>query len=191
MFIIDSLPGSMTDAQRLAAHGRDRDSVSRVLELVQSMPLPIHSRRSVHDVFIQAGMPEKLAQWMASNVKHNEDGQPGMRWLFDPAAAIELYKSHMATDRWDVLLNGPPPGIDVDLIMATRSSRWHDAETKDKLARVVDNQKRRDAASSGLPSSRGRVRLHEVQGGHWLHVDNPDGLLATMAGYFGGSNKNP
>jgi hypothetical protein len=25
------------------------------------------------------------------------------------------------------------------------------------------------------------VALHELEGGHWLHIDNPDGLLELVA----------
>lgn len=39
-------------------------------------------------------------------------------------------------------------------------------------------------ASTGRDDSIGLTRLHELISGHWLHVDNPAGLLKMVAPSF-------
>jgi pimeloyl-ACP methyl ester carboxylesterase len=64
-----------------------------------------------------------------------------------------------------VLTEGPPPGLELHLVTASRSSRWRGPEAAARLA-----------AAAQAP----RVALHTVEAGHWLHVDNPGALLDVL-----------
>jgi pimeloyl-ACP methyl ester carboxylesterase len=184
LFVVDSLPGTNVGARETAAP----DSVWRVLQIVRQLPTPLPGRRAVRDTFLAAGLPDKLATWMASNVVSEaspaSSPSSASRWAFDPLVAADLYASHMSTDVWPLLLRGPPPGVDIDLIMASRSGRWKEAEAIERLAQVGEGQRARDNVAHDDGAAAGRVRLHTVAGGHWLHVDNPGGLLDVVRGSF-------
>lgn len=111
-------------------------------------------------------------------------GAGGFHWLFDPATAASLYSSYCSTDHWPLLIGGPPRGVDVDVVMATRSSRWKDAGERIEAARKADAEAAAGAAASGgaggAAAARGRVAFHSLQAGHWVHVDNPEGLQAML-----------
>lgn len=73
---------------------------------------------------------------------------------------------HREADYWP-LLQQPPPGVHVHVVRGGESDRW----TPETVAEL-------DGAC-GL--SGGRTLHHLVpKAGHWVHVDNPDGLLAPM-----------
>lgn len=197
--VLDSTPGGgalgQSQAQELSV--QQRDSVTTVLKCIETMPLPIPSRAAVLEMCTQFGLDSRVGLWLASNLTHlsptrNQHGEAatprdnaensslasaGYRWLFDPAGAAELFSSHNAIDRWDVLIDGPPPGVDVHLVMAERSTRWRMDDAKQALQRVQAN------AALRVSSGRGGVKLHTLpNAGHWLHVDNPEGLVTMLAG---------
>ena len=62
----------------------------------------------------------------------------------------------------------PPKAFETHVVRAAKSERWD--------ARVV----RALESASAMPGA--RVRFHVLpDAGHWLHVDNPDGLRALVA----------
>ena len=71
------------------------------------------------------------------------------------------------------LLRAPPAGVTINLVRAMRSDRW-DAATMQLVREAVE--------STAQPSSdRGTTRYWELpDAGHWLHADNPRGLVALM-----------
>jgi len=176
VFVIDSFPGAL---QRPSASALD--GVEQVLGIVSGAPSPIPTRQWVVDAATSAGLDKSVAYWLASNVTQASGGAPGFRWLFDARTAVGLYADYLATDCWPLLLAGPPAGVDLHLVMASRSSRWADAPTQALLGRVRGLQAERDdaAARSGM-RSRGSVRLHVVDSGHWVHVDAPDALAGVI-----------
>ena len=79
---------------------------------------------------------------------------------------MDMYRSYRFTDCWDVL-QSPPRGTDLHVVMAERSDRWDKAATAQLDKAVQENG--------------GRTKAHTLEGaGHWLHVDNPTGLAALM-----------
>jgi hypothetical protein len=126
--------------------------------------------------------------------------EPSLWWSFDPAAAASLYASHMSTDAWPVLIDGPPAGFRIDLVTATRSTRWNSESARAKLAELEANDAAAFPPGAGAGagaagaargrspdgSRRGRVVRHPIEAGHWVHVDNPRGLLSILDPFFGG-----
>ena len=73
---------------------------------------------------------------------------------------------------WE-LLQSPPKGTTIHLVRAARSDRWSDADNKELESAVKQTQHNIDT---------GTLVLHELaDAGHWLHVDNPQGLVQLMA----------
>merc|ERR1711871_511317 len=84
-----------------------------------------------------------------------------LKWLFDLEGVEELYDSYRATDVWDLVEGSAPEETVVDVVRAANGLRWGRG-TLDRLRRL----------------KRGYHVLPDC--GHWLHVDNPQGLLALM-----------
>jgi hypothetical protein len=79
-----------------------------------------------------------------------------------------MLRDYFRSDLWSVLEN-PPEGVEVHVIRATGS----DAIDAEDVARIED------AARAG-----GRVRLHPVEGGHWINTENPDDVLRLLASHL-------
>ncbi|KAF3778215.1 ABHD11 protein [Nymphaea thermarum] len=79
--------------------------------------------------------------------------------------------SRRQKDYWP-LLEKPPKGTDIMIVRAERSDRW--------TPEVI--QKLESLTSKGAEeASKGRVLYHVLpDAGHWVHVDNPKGLLDIM-----------
>ncbi len=140
---------------------RGTSEVARVIEAVAAIPMPVDRRSEVVDILRGKGFSRSLAGWMSTNLR-KEDG--AWTWSFDPGGIRELLEDYWARDEYDVL-EEPPPGIRFDLVRAVESDRWSPAE----LERMV-----------GLGGLRHVSRHLLADAGHWLHVDNPDGLLSLM-----------
>ena len=66
------------------------------------------------------------------------------------------------------MLEDPPKGVHIAMVRASKSDRW----TPDILERLEDAAKKNPD----------RVSYHILEkAGHWLHTDNPSGLIAIMA----------
>jgi pimeloyl-ACP methyl ester carboxylesterase len=77
-------------------------------------------------------------------------------------------------DYWP-LLEHPPKGLDIAIVQAEHSDRWdpNDVQRLKALSRI---ECKPDA---------GKVSLHVLpKSGHWVHVDNPKGLLEIMVPNF-------
>jgi pimeloyl-ACP methyl ester carboxylesterase len=73
------------------------------------------------------------------------------------------------------LLENPPKGLEISIVQAEQSDRWH----ADDVQRLKALSRR-----GGNPDS-GKVSLHVLpNSGHWVHVDNPKGLLEIMVPNF-------
>lgn len=69
------------------------------------------------------------------------------------------------------LLEHPPKGTEIAIVRAEKSDRW-DPETVQKLESL---------ASNGGGESEGKMSYHTLpNSGHWVHVENPRGLLEII-----------
>lgn len=151
-WVIDSTP---------AAGGRG-GSADRMLARLEASPSSFPDRDAAASWIAAGGFDEATARWMATNLERR-----GERWFWslDDRGLRELLDDFAATDSWPVL-ESPPAASDIHFVRASTGSilaREHVERIHALIAR-------------GAP-----VALHELEGGHWLHVDNPDGLLALVA----------
>ena len=109
------------------------------------------------------GVDEGTAQWMSSNLERSAEGT--YTWRLNFKVIEELLRSFFDTDVWDVV-GAPPGGSTIHFVKAS------DANTLDE-----DSLMRLRVA---VKESSGRVKLHEVKGGHWLNADNPDALVQLI-----------
>lgn len=74
-------------------------------------------------------------------------------------------------DYWPVLEH-TPKGMEIAIVRAEKSDRW-DPDVIQQLEHVASKRDR---------ETEGKVSLHVLpNAGHWVHVDNPKGLLEIVA----------
>lgn len=155
VWVLDAFPGPWP--------GRPEDDaeVVAVIGALSRIPQPLAAREDVVSHLTAAGFSMGLARWMTTNLRH--DGQ-GYRWRFDLVAVREMIADYFVADLWPVL-DEPGPGLHIDVVRAEHSLRWSEQER---------------ARFAALPPD-GPVRLHLLpDSGHWVHVDNPDGLMEMI-----------
>lgn len=135
--------------------------VDRVVAALRDVPMPVARRNDVHAALIARGFTEAIAAWMTTNV-HPVPG--GYGWRFDLDAIAAMLASYERLDLWPFLNE---TRLDVRIVRAERSDRW----TPRELAPFAD-----------APPNVRLVPLADA--GHWVHVDNPEGLHDLLAETF-------
>lgn len=154
VWVLDSNPGPQTP-------GEDHE-VLRVVSAVKSVPLPIPNRQHVIGHLTSVGMSSGLANWMTTNIAREGNEY---RWVFDVDGIVELLGDYFAQDLWP-FLEQPRTAPEFHFVVAERSDRWNGEMTA--RARALG------------PQTQTTVHILE-NAGHWVHVDNPEGLLAMLA----------
>lgn len=154
VWALDSNPGAQKP-------GPD-NQVLRVMAALRATSGPFPTRQAAVDALTMGrGLSTGLAQWLVTNLERRGDE---LVWRYDLDAIEELLEDYFREDLWDYLeaARGAP---EHHLLVAERSDRWTGA-IRDRVRH--------------LPPS-ASVRLHELpDAGHWVHVDNPTGLLAIL-----------
>lgn len=142
-WLLDSNP-----AARPGAIDDETDSVVRVLRMLERLPRTWATRDAFVAAVVEAGFDDGLAQWLAMSVV--PDGDQFVNRL-EPPVLRELLTSYFATDSWSDARDGAHG--DLEVVIARTSPVWGFADRE----RV-----------KGLQP---HVHAHEVDAGHWLHVE--------------------
>ena len=159
VWVLDTVPGDVWCEG--GDHPRD------TIDYARTIPMPIATRKDLVDSLTGAGFTKEGAQWMTTNLRPAPGAVNGeLTWTFDLEGIVDMYKSYEATDLWP-MLEAQPRGLQVDFVRAERSAFvW----TEEDIARI---------GSYG-------ARVHYLEkSSHWVHIDNPDGLLDILAPSFG------
>lgn len=155
LWILDSTPG-------LASRSTVSSEVTSVISTLQTVALPIASRRDLVEELKNKGLALSIARWMTTNVRSTRDG---FVWRFDLDIVAAMLESYAHTDAWGVF-DRPPSGLTIDFVRGENSDRW-DEDDKTHLELLASEKK---------------IRLHVLENaGHWVHTDNPEGLQAMMS----------
>lgn len=160
------------DARPTAVHAVDKHTreVLDVLAAVKSIPLPLASRQALYQQLQHQGFSPALQQWLGGNLR--QEGQGRYVWTFNLEGAESMFQDYMKED-YTPLLQRPPPGVTLNILRALRSDRW-DHDTMAAVRQAV-------AATAQPAAVRGQTRYWELaDAGHWVHADNPKGLVAVM-----------
>ena len=166
--LLDTVPGTWDQE----ANDTDPDSILRIMDFLNSHPLPVLDRRVLVKALAEAGFSDSVQQWLSANLRPLPRDEVPMgakrayTWKFDPKTAKALLDDHLVTDLWDMVAR-PPSFANVNLVLAEQSSRWSCDSNRRHLKDVP------------------RDRLYSVDAGHWVHVDNPEettDLLAMLLG---------
>ena len=158
VWVLDAQPGPLVDADQ-------HSEVVRVIAALRQVPQPLQRRSELVDLLRGQGFSRTLALWMTTNL---ESSPAGLYWRFDLPVVQQLILDYFERDFWP-LLERAPMGTELHVVRAMDSERW----TEDELRRFAE-----------LPPWSG-TRLHELpDSGHWVHVDNPDGLLEILCSHL-------
>lgn len=154
VWALDSNPGTQPAE---AAH-----EISDVMRAVRAVRTPIAARADVVQQIRAQGLSAGLAQWMTTNLRRRDEHY---EWAFDLDAIEALLRDYFVQDLWP-FVEQPKDAPKIHLVVAERSDRWS-AEMRERGQHLSPNS---NAALHELPDA-----------GHWVHVDNPNGLLDMMA----------
>jgi esterase len=152
--IIDSMPGIREPV-------RSRDSPLAVIETIESLPRTFPSKAHFIDALVAAGKTRAVAQWLAQSLENDGDQ---VRFGLDLPEVRQLILDYFDRDLWPVVEN-PPGHADVHLVIGDRSDSYAPAD-RERAARVAETN--------------ARVTVDVLPAGHWVHVDDADGLLRLL-----------
>ncbi|MCA9631888.1 MAG: alpha/beta hydrolase [Myxococcales bacterium] len=150
---LDSTPGVKRD--------RDGGEVGHVYRVLREVPTPFASRDAMLQALESRGIASGIARWMTTNLRRDGDVY---EWAFDLDVVSDLLDDYFRQDLWPWLeeRRGAP---DIHLLRALDSDRFSQDDAQ--RARALPPQ--------------ARVTLHELpDSGHWVHADNPEGLLEIL-----------
>ena len=154
VWVLDSPPGA-------GDSGTGR-KVDELIAALADVPEPIASREWLAEHLLGAGISSAIAHWMTTNITRRDGG---FRWRFRFEGIRPLLADYWRRDLWSVV-ESPPAGAQVHVVRAGCGDGWSAAD----VARL-------DEAGRGP-----RTHVHDLpRAGHWLHVDDPDGLLEIIA----------
>jgi len=157
VWVLDSPPGVPDGEPTDATH----DALG-VLHALDSCPLPAPSRQAIREHLLGAGLSEAITMWLLTSTRRADDG---WRWVYDLPAVHDMLDDYFRRDLWPVATGSHR----VHLVRAEQSDRWSSRELE-----------RAEAADAS-----GQIAWHVLpDAGHWLHVDNPDGLLALLEAHL-------
>ena len=135
---------------------RDFSEVAQVIAMLQKVKLPIANRRALVTTLMNMGASDSIAKWMTTNVIK---GNGGYVWKFNLNAITNMIEDYFCQDLWHVF---DQSNRNYHIVRAMRSDRW----SKSNVSRM-------ESLTSGY---------HQIDAGHWIHVDNPEGLMQLLAG---------
>jgi esterase len=151
VWVMDSTPAA-----------RSSDAGPRALiRLIRALPPAFGERDEAVRAMIDQGVSRPVARWMATNLAHSGDS---FRWRIDFDDMEALIEDFFRTDLWE-MVEAPRPGLTLHFVRATGSPVM-DARTVSRIRTAGEET--------------GQVFLHELQGGHWINGDNPDGVVALL-----------
>jgi len=165
---LDTVPSGVATAQ-------DPHGVRRVIEAVSSLPRVFESREAMRDALAatthgrRRAFPSDLIDWLGTNLVARDPklgASSPLNWVFDIGGVAALYDAYERRDDEALAVAlEPPENAEVHVVRAARSTRWDDG-----VVSKLTEKNPSGGAFHTLPNA-----------GHWVHVDNPDGLRALIA----------
>ncbi|MCO5594141.1 hypothetical protein L7F22_048162 [Adiantum nelumboides] len=168
LWVLDSIPAKV-DMEEVK-------ETQRILTIIMSLPQPVPSHRWLLEKLMEEGVSRALAIWIGSNLKRVEPSSEQMTWIFDVEAVYDMLLSYRQTSYWS-FLEAPPKGTTIGMVRAENSDRWSESVIL-RLERLVE-------ANQQENGEQGTLHYHILKNsGHWVHVDNPSGLIDILAPSF-------
>lgn len=137
------------------------DSTQRVLDALVGLPETFPSRNAFAQTLASRGLAPALGAWLAKNLVREGEH---LRFGLDMHAIGELLADHDRQDLWSVVSASDRPAK-LRFVLGGRSTTVS-PQTRARLAELA---------------SRGRIELMDLpEAGHWIHADDPEGLLGLL-----------
>ncbi len=155
VFVLDANP----------AAGKAATRVARLLTLLQTVPMPQPSRDAFISYLASRGLDRRTAQWVATNLR--AQGRT-FNWGVDLQAIEGMLRDFLRRDFLEFLARSDP-SVAVRFVAAAESPVF----SSEMIHRIQDMARNGRISIDVLPRA-----------GHWLHVDNPNGLLEIFFRYL-------
>ncbi|HET9218030.1 MAG TPA: alpha/beta hydrolase [Terriglobia bacterium] len=152
--VMDSVPGARAPV-------RGRDSALAILDMLQSLSRTFSSISEFTRAMEAEGASRDIAQWLAGSLERNGEQ---VRVALDLQEIRSMLLDYFARDLWPVVEN-PPDALNVHLIIGSRSDAYSQAD-RERAARIAASNK--------------RVTIDLLPAGHWVHVDDYEGVLRSL-----------
>jgi esterase len=155
VWVLDASP-----AER--AERAEDDLIGRVLVALGELPPAVPTRSAFIAHLTDRRVERPIAQWLAKNLVRDEQG---LRFAVELPAIAALLADHDRSDLWQVVEH-PPPDLRLCFVLGGRSRSISNA-ARERLHGLAD---------------RGVIDVFVLpEAGHWLHTDDPNGLLEILA----------
>lgn len=183
-WILDSCPGN--------AHA----SVAEVIEAVSSIQMPVRTKKELVDKLRAMNISKAIASWMTTNLQmvnkepnRGQDGreknsQKSYEFMFDLDVVKGILKDFPEQDmlrqiRECIQYETPQQSSVkkvIHKVIAGKNGAWND-EILDELKDIQREAEKLKYADHDL-------KMTTLDAGHWVHIDELDGLIKTMAKEF-------
>ncbi|KAK8802019.1 hypothetical protein WA158_006414 [Blastocystis sp. Blastoise] len=142
----------------------DIKDVQSIINITKNIPQPIHGFHDLITKVTDMGLSMTLAGWLSTSLKPIPN-TPYYHLIFDPNHMEELLESYKHLDYMNYL-QSPPKEVQITLIRAALNKSWNPSliESLETIERDTNHQ----------------VQLASVHSNHWVHIENPDGLLNVL-----------
>jgi esterase len=140
-------------------------TVLEIIEVLLSLNWPITTRKSLVEQLIERRVSRTVAAWMTTNVIAHDDG---LYLLFEPREIKKMLLDFMKLDCWP-LVASLGNTMKIHVVAAEHGQRLSKKD-KEKLQKLV-------------PEGHGFFHVLK-DAGHFLHSDNPLGLIEIMSPFL-------
>lgn len=166
MWVLDALPGTAANdykTRHLTA------SIESVLPRLKEVPLPIRSKAQLVTDLTAKGVGLGEAQWLTTNLRLVSSQPEAYGWKMDVAVIEQLFDAFLATDLWPVVRTNDSEEVQIHFVYAEKNVMWTPTVLQELATLAPKN-----------------VHSHLLaKAGHWVHIDNPTGLLEIIQRNFG------
>ncbi|MDI3288655.1 alpha/beta hydrolase [Polyangium sp. 15x6] len=161
LWVLDSTPSARP-------FGMENVGAAKVLAMLESFPAELPSRERFLELVTSHGVSRAEADWLAMNVRREGDA---FRFRLDLAAIRDLLTDYFTEDLWPVV-EQPDGRRRTGFVIGGRS----DTVSPEDRARLT-----------ALAAKDPTLGVHILpNAGHWVHVDDTEGLLRILTAAFGG-----
>jgi pimeloyl-ACP methyl ester carboxylesterase len=152
--LLDSAPGARTNPV-------GSEQTFAILGLLEELPTCFAHREEFVERVMHSGHSRMIAEWLAMNLERTGET---FRLRLDLPGVRAMVGDYFALDLWHVIERSEAR---VDVVIGGRSGVWQPEDVRRFEELAVRQPRKR--------------RLHVLaKAGHWLHVDDMDGLAAAL-----------